>query len=115
MRRHPDTVIIVTTNSDYNGCKDINQSVISRMNLVFDVDEPDTGTLVERVMKITKCTDESIVRRMAETVREISEKTERIKLEKTGDISESSGGSVSRNNNYDGTGYKSAANDIDYY
>jgi len=72
--RHPDTVIIVTTNNNYNGCKDMNQSVISRMNLVFDVDEPDIDTLVERVMKITSCTDESIVRRMAETVREISEK-----------------------------------------
>lgn len=72
--RHPDTVIIVTTNSDYNGCKEMNQSVISRMQLIFDVDEPDTDTIIERVMKITKCGDKSAVRRMAETVREISEK-----------------------------------------
>jgi MoxR-like ATPase len=72
IQRHPDTVIIVTTNDDYNGCKKMNQSVISRMDLVFDVDEPDIGTLVGRVMKITKCGDESIVRQMAETVKDIS-------------------------------------------
>ena len=72
IKRHPDTVILVTTNNDYQGCKKLNQSVISRMDLVFDVDEPDIETLAGRVMKITKCVDGTMVRRMAETVKEIS-------------------------------------------
>lgn len=72
--RHPDTVIIVTTNNDYNGCKDLNQSVISRMNLVIDIDEPDVETLVKRVTGITGCTDISAVKRMAEAVKEIAER-----------------------------------------
>ena len=73
INRHPDTVIVVTTNNDYAGCKQMNQSVISRMNLVIDLDEPDEDTLVERVLGITKCTDKSMVRIMARIVKSISE------------------------------------------
>jgi len=74
IHRHPDAVLIVTTNTDYHGCKPMNQSFNSRMDLIFDVDEPDIATLTERVMKITKCVDETSIRSMAETVREISQR-----------------------------------------
>jgi len=66
--RHPDCVIVVTTNCDYAGCKDLNQSVISRMNLVIDIDKLDPDTMAERACGPTGCTDFTIVRRMAETV-----------------------------------------------
>ncbi|MCL1855097.1 MAG: AAA family ATPase [Clostridia bacterium] len=72
--RHPDCVIIVTTNNDYAGCKDINQSVISRMNLVMDIEQPDADTMVERVCGITGCKDLAAVKRMAEMVEEISQR-----------------------------------------
>jgi len=72
--RHPDCVIIVTTNNDYAGCKDINQSVISRMNLVIDIEQPDIETMVERVCGITGCKDLAAVKRMAELVDEISQR-----------------------------------------
>lgn len=71
--RHPDTMIVVTTNNDYAGCKPMNQSVISRMNLVIDLDEPDEDTLVERVLGITGCTDKSTVKTMARIIKSISE------------------------------------------
>ena len=74
IQRHPDTVVVITTNNDYAGCKNMNQSVISRMNLVIDMDEPDAETLTRRVMNITGCTDNSMVRIMAETVKDISER-----------------------------------------
>ena len=74
IRRHPDTVVVITTNNDYAGCKNMNQSVISRMNLVIDMDEPDAETLTRRVMNITGCTDNAMVRKMAETVKDISER-----------------------------------------
>jgi len=74
IRRHPDTVLILTTNTDYNGCKPMNQSVISRMNLVFDLEELDLDTLVGRVIKVTQCEDIDAVRQMAEIVKAISEK-----------------------------------------
>ncbi|MCL2106422.1 MAG: AAA family ATPase [Oscillospiraceae bacterium] len=68
VKRHPDCVIVVTTNYDYAGCKDINQSVISRMDLVIDVDHLDVDTMAERACGVTGCADVSVVRRMAETV-----------------------------------------------
>lgn len=73
IKRHPDTVIIITTNNNYAGCRDMNQSVISRMNLIFDMDEPDLNTLAERVMKVTGCTDNTAVMEMAAAVKDISE------------------------------------------
>lgn len=71
--RHPDTVIVVTTNVEYAGCKGMNQSVLSRMNLIMDIDEPDEDTLVERVLSVTGCTDKSAVITMAQIVQSISE------------------------------------------
>lgn len=73
INRHPDTVIIVTTNNDYAGCKQMNQSVLSRMNLIIDLDEPDEETLVQRVLGITGCTDKKMVQTMARIVKSISE------------------------------------------
>lgn len=61
VKRHPDTVIVVTTNNHYAGCRDINQSVISRMNLVMDIDAPSTDIMAKRVMNVTGCSDEPAV------------------------------------------------------
>ncbi len=74
IERHPDTVIVVTTNVSYEGCKNLNQSIISRMNLVVDVDEPDTDTLTKRVLGITGCSDKDMVKKMAQTISDIVEK-----------------------------------------
>lgn len=73
VKRHPDTVVIVSTNTNYAGCRDLNQSIISRMNLVIDMEEPDTDTLVSRVVNITGCTDTGTVVEMARTMLEINE------------------------------------------
>ena len=73
IKRHPDTTIVVTTNNDYAGCKQMNQSVISRMNLVIDLEEPDEETLVQRVLGITGCTDKKTVRTMAQIIKAVSE------------------------------------------
>lgn len=73
IKRHPDTVVVITTNSNYAGCRDLNQSVISRMNLIMDIDAPDIDTLTERAMKVTGCTDSKKVSEMATAVQEISE------------------------------------------
>lgn len=74
IHRHPDTVVVVTTNNNYAGCRDMNQSVISRMNLIMDMEEPDVDTLTERTMKVTGCTDKSAVADMAASIQEISER-----------------------------------------
>lgn len=74
VKRHPDTVIVVTTNSDYSGCRDMNQSVISRMDLIYDMEAPDLNTMVKRVMNITGFTDEQEATKMAIVVRDIAER-----------------------------------------
>ena len=40
IHRHPDAVVVVTTNISYEGCRGLNQSVIDRMSLVRDVELP---------------------------------------------------------------------------
>lgn len=74
VKRHPDTVIVVTTNSDYAGCRDMNQSVISRMDLIYDIMSPDIATMVKRVMNVTGFTDEQEATKMALVVRDIADR-----------------------------------------
>jgi hypothetical protein len=49
----------------------MNQSVISRMNLVMDLDEPTEKELVSRVSAITGCTDEEVLSLMSSVVKDI--------------------------------------------
>lgn len=72
IERHPDTVIVLTTNNDYEGCRALNQSVISRMNLIFDMETPNVKVMTERAMGITGCKDKPIVKKMAETIEQIA-------------------------------------------
>ena len=74
VQRHPDTVIVVTTNSDYAGCRDMNQSVISRMDLIYDIAAPDLATMVKRVMNVTGFTDEQEATKMALVVQDIAQR-----------------------------------------
>ena len=62
--RHPDTVIVLTTNSEYEGCRSMNQSVISRMNMVVDFEVPSDQVLADRIMKAADYSDEPTVKKM---------------------------------------------------
>ena len=61
IRRHPDTVVIVTTNVSYEGCRSMNQSVVDRMSLVKDIELPEPEVMVQRAMAVTGCVDEYLV------------------------------------------------------
>ena len=71
IQRHPDCVLIVTTNIGYEGCRDMNQSVLSRMNLIMDFDQPSAGEMTARVASLTGCTDKSAIRQMVECMDDI--------------------------------------------
>ena len=73
IKRHPDTVVIVTTNLDYEGCRAMNQSFIDRMSIVKDMDLPSAETLKKRAMKVTECDDEEMVENMVSVVTQIKE------------------------------------------
>lgn len=71
IRRHPDTVVIVTTNVSYEGCRSMNQSVVDRMSLVKDIDLPEPEVMVERAMAVTGCADEYLVSQMVQVVNDM--------------------------------------------
>jgi len=52
----------------------MNQSVISRMDLIYDMEAPDLNTMVKRVMNVTGFTDEQEATKMAIVVRDIAER-----------------------------------------
>lgn len=81
VRRNPDTIIVLTTNTDYKGCKDMNESILSRMCMVFDKKELTPEQMKKRVMVKTGCKDEVILLKMAETVEKIRQycRNERIR------------------------------------
>ena len=74
IERHPDTVVVITTNVDYEGCRALNQSVLSRMDLIIDMEEPDTDILIERVSGITGCKETSKMENMAKIISLIQER-----------------------------------------
>ena len=51
VKRHPDTVIIMTANDGYEGTRKINQAVKSRMTLKGHMELPDSDTLARRAMQ----------------------------------------------------------------
>lgn len=73
IKRHPDAVVICTTNISYEGCRGLNQSVIDRMSAIFDVETPALPQMVERAMAVTGETDEGLVRRMGEVVCDVAQ------------------------------------------
>ena len=73
IRRHPDTVVIVTTNVSYEGCRSMNQSVVDRMSLVKDIELPEPEVMVQRAMAVTGCADEYLVSQMVRVVNDMAD------------------------------------------
>lgn len=73
IRRHPDTVVIVTTNVSYEGCRQMNQSVVDRMSLVKDIELQEPEVMVQRAMAVTGCADEYLVSQMVQVVNDMAD------------------------------------------
>ena len=73
INRHPDAVVVVTTNVTYEGCRGLNQSVIDRMSLVHDVELPSPEIMAERAMSVTGFDDDYQVAKMVQVVNDMSE------------------------------------------
>ena len=71
--RHPDTVIVITTNIDYEGCRGMNQSTVDRMSLVMDIELPSPEVMVQRAMAVTGATDEYQVSQMVQIVNDMAD------------------------------------------
>ena len=73
IRRHPDAVVVVTTNVSYEGCRTLNQSVVDRMSLVKDIQLPTPEVMAQRVMAVTGAEDEYQVCRMVQVVNDLAD------------------------------------------
>ena len=73
IERHPDTIVVVTTNVSYEGCRGLNQSVIDRMSLVRDIELPTPEVMVQRAMSVTGATDEYQVSQMVQVVSDMAD------------------------------------------
>ena len=73
IQRHPDTVVVVTTNITYEGCRSLNQSVVDRMSLVEDIELPAPEVMAQRAMAVTGATDEYQVTQMVQVVNDMAE------------------------------------------
>ena len=73
IERHPDAVVVVTTNVDYEGCRGLNQSVVDRMSLIKDIELPTPEVMVQRAMSVTGATDEHQVSQMVNVVNSMAE------------------------------------------
>ncbi len=72
IERHPDAVVVVTTNVDYEGCRGMNQSILDRMSLISDVELPSNEVMTQRVMSVTGATDEYQVSQMVKVVSDMA-------------------------------------------
>ena len=73
IERHPDAVVVVTTNVDYEGCRGLNQSFVDRMSLIKDIELPTPEVMVQRAMSVTGETDEHQVSQMVNVVNSMAE------------------------------------------
>ncbi|WP_289822313.1 ATPase, partial [Faecalibaculum rodentium] len=73
IRRHPDAVVVVTTNVSYEGCRGMNQSVLDRMNLTQDIELPAPEIMAQRAMSVTGCEDDFMVSKMVQVVNDMAD------------------------------------------
>ena len=57
----------------YEGCRNMNQSVVDRMSLVKDIELPSPEVMVQRAMAVTGATDEYQVSQMVRVVNDMAD------------------------------------------
>ncbi|GMB99994.1 AAA family ATPase [Enterococcus thailandicus] len=73
VRRHPDCVVVITTNRNYQGNRPLNESLRDRMQHAEKMDLPSLEVMVERAVGKTGIQDSAILFKMAEIIRLLDE------------------------------------------
>lgn len=68
IKKHPDCVICLTSNSDYEGCCLLNQSVLDRMSIIHDIDEPSKEEKKKRIKAKIGFENDALLNRMFKIV-----------------------------------------------
>ncbi|MFR0985268.1 MAG: hypothetical protein ACLSFZ_00680 [Frisingicoccus sp.] len=69
--RHPETIFILTTNLNYMGCRNFNESVLSRVQSVQHREDMTVEQMVRRAHRRTGFKDLALLKKMAEIALEI--------------------------------------------
>ena len=73
IRRHPDCVIVITTNRNYQGNRPLNESLRDRMQHTEKMDLPALEVMAERAMAKTMIQKQELLLKMAEIIRLLDE------------------------------------------
>lgn len=73
VKKSPYCFFVFTTNENYEGCRPLNQSVLSRMQYDREIELPPMDERIARVKKKTNFADDSLLKRMAQTIEEIDQ------------------------------------------
>lgn len=68
VHRHPDFIVVITTNRGYTGCRPLNEALRDRMQHSEKMDLPAITVMMERAAAKTGCTDESLLQVFAEVI-----------------------------------------------
>lgn len=68
IKRHPDFVVIITTNRGYNGCRPINEALRDRVHHAEKLDLPPRNIMVDRAISKTGCDDENMLGILADAI-----------------------------------------------
>ncbi|MGX7203694.1 AAA family ATPase [Enterococcus pingfangensis] len=73
IRRHPDCVVVITTNRNYQGNRPLNESLRDRMQHAEKMDLPSIEVMIERAIAKTNFTDHDYLEIMAKIIRLLDE------------------------------------------
>ena len=73
IRRHPDTIVVITTNRDYAGNVDLNESLRDRCIFGLKMDLPPEIVMAKRAMAQTGFDDEKVALAAAKTVSAVAQ------------------------------------------
>ncbi len=73
IRRHPDCIIVITTNRNYQGNRPLNESLRDRMQHAEKMDLPALEVMAERAMAKTQIQNQELLMKMAEIIRLLDE------------------------------------------
>lgn len=72
VKRHPECIIVMTTNRDYEGCRPLNQALRDRFNITKKVELPSIEEQMDRLSSATGCENESFLRTVVESVNDLN-------------------------------------------
>ena len=72
VKRHPDCIIVMTTNRNYEGCRPLNQSLRDRFNITKKVELPPVDELADRLESSTGCKDRGFLVQVIESITDLN-------------------------------------------